>query len=308
MGKPKDCFKKIRDTKRIFQAKMRTIKDRSGMDLTEAEDIKKRWQEYTEELYKKDLHDPDNHDSVITHLEPDILECEVKWALGSIIRNKTSGGDGIPVELFQILKDDAVKVLHSICQQIWNTQQWSQDWKRSVFIPIPEKGNAKDCSDYCTTALISHASKVMLKILQARLQQHANRELPDVQARFRKGRETRDQIANICWIIDEESYRKTSTALLTTPKPLTVDHNKLENLKEMGIPDHLNSLLRNLYAGQVATTRTGHGITDWLRIRKGVHQGYILSPCFFNLYEEYIMRNTGGRSTSWNQDCREKYQ
>ena len=204
MGKTKDCFKKIGDTKRIFQAKMRTIKDRSGMDLTEAEDIKKRWQEYTEELYKKDLHDPDNHNGVITHLEPDILECEVKWALGSIIRNKASGGDGIPVELFQILKDDAVKVLHSICQQIWNTQQWSQDWKRSVFIPIPEKGNAKDCSDYRTTALISHASKVMLKILQARLQQHANRELPDVQAGFRKGRETRDQIANICWIIDGE--------------------------------------------------------------------------------------------------------
>ena len=124
---------------------------------------KKRWQEYTEELYKKDLHDPDNHDGVITHLEPDILECEVKWALGSITTNKASGGDGIPVELFQILKDDAVKVLHSTCQQIWKTQQWPQDWKRSVFIPIPKKGNAKECSNYCTTALISHASKVILK-------------------------------------------------------------------------------------------------------------------------------------------------
>ena len=168
------------------------------MDLTEAEDIKKRWQEYTEEY---DLHDPDNHDGVITHLEPDILECEVKWALRSITTNKASGGDRIPVELFQSLNDDAVKVLHSICQQIWKTQQLPQDWKRSVFIPIPKKGNAKERSNYCTIELISHTSKVMLKILQARLQQYGNHELPDVRAGFRKGRGTRDQIANIGWII-----------------------------------------------------------------------------------------------------------
>ena len=148
------------------------------MDLIEAEDIQKRWQEYTEELYKKDLHDQDNHDGVITHLEPDILECEVKWALGCITMYKASGGDGIPVELFQILKDDAVKVLHSIYQQIWKTQQWPQDWKRSVvFIPIPKKGNAKESSNYHTNALISEASKVMLKILQARLQQYMNQSI-----------------------------------------------------------------------------------------------------------------------------------
>ena len=139
------------------------------MDITEAEDIKKRWQQYTEELNKKDLHEPDNHDGMITYLEPEIVECKVKWALGSITMNKASGGDGIPVELFQILKDDAVKVLQSICQQMWKTQQCPQDWKRSVFIPIPKKGNAKECSSYCTIALISHASKVMLKIPQARL-------------------------------------------------------------------------------------------------------------------------------------------
>ena len=169
MGKTRDLFKKIKDTKGIFHAKMGSVKDRNGMDLTEAEDIKKRWQECTEELYKKDLHDPDNHNGVITDLEPDILECEVKWALESITTNKASGGDGIPVELFQILKDEAVKVLHSICQKIWKTQQWPQDWKRSVFIQILKKGNAKECSNYCTIALISHASKVMLKILQARL-------------------------------------------------------------------------------------------------------------------------------------------
>ena len=138
------------------------------MDLIEAEDIKKGQQEYTE-LYKKDLHDQDNHDGVITHLEPDILECEAKWALGSFTTNKATGGDGIPVELFQILKDDAVKVLHSICQQIWKTQQWPQDWKRSVFIPITKKGNVKKCSNYHTIPLISHTSKLMLKILPARL-------------------------------------------------------------------------------------------------------------------------------------------
>ena len=159
MGKTRDLFKKIRDTKGTFHAKMAQIRDRNGMDLTQAEDIKKRWQEYTEELYKKDLHDQDNHDGMITDLEPDILECEVKWALGSITTNKASGGDGIHVDLFQILKDDAVKVQHSICQQIWKTLQWPQDWKRSVFIPISKKGNAKECSNYHTIALISHASK-----------------------------------------------------------------------------------------------------------------------------------------------------
>ena len=200
-GKTRRHFKNIRDTTGTFHSKMGSIKDRNGMELTEAEDIKKRWEEYTEELYKKDLHGPDNHNGVITHLEPDILECEVKWALGSITTNKASGGDGTPVELFQILKDDAVKVLHSICQQIWKTQQWPQDWKMSVFIPIPKKGNAKECSNYCTIALISHASKVMLKILQAGLQQYVNCERPDVKAGFRKGRGTRNQIANIHWIV-----------------------------------------------------------------------------------------------------------
>ena len=165
-----------------------------------------------------------NHGGVITHLEPDILECEVKWALGSITTNKARGGDGIPVELFQILRDDAVKVLHSICQQTWKTQQWPQDWKISFFIPIPKKGNAKECSNYCTIAFISHTSKVMLKILQARLQQDMNHELPDIQVGFKKGRGTRDQIANICWIIKKaREFQKTSTsALLTMPKPLTV--------------------------------------------------------------------------------------
>ena len=162
---------------------MGKIKIRNGMDLT-VEDTKKRWQEYTE-LYKKDFSDPDNHDGMITRLEPDILECEVKWASGNIIINKDSGGDGIPAELFQILKDNTVKVLHSLCQQIWKTQQWPQDCKQSVFIPIPEKGKAKECSNYHTIPLISHARKVMLKILQARLQQYMNRDVQQYVNTFR---------------------------------------------------------------------------------------------------------------------------
>ena len=239
---------------------MGTIKDKSGMDLTEAEDMKKRWQEYTEELYKKDPHNPDNHDGVITHLEPDILECEVKWALGGITMNKANGGDGMPVKLFQILKDDAVKMLYSICQQIWKTHQWPQDRKRSVYIPIPKKGNAKECSNYHTIVLISHSSKVMLIILQVRLQQYMNYELPDVQTGFRKGRGSRDQIANMCWVIKKarEFQENIYFYFIDYAKAFnSVDHNKLQKiLKEMGLPDHLTCLLRNLYAGQEATVRT----------------------------------------------------
>ena len=250
------------------------------MDLTEAEDIKKRWQEYIE-LYKKDLQYPDKHDSVITHLESDILECKVKWTWGSTTTNKANGGDEVTVELFQILKDDAMKVLHSICQQIWNTQQWPQYQKRSVFIPIPKKGNAKEYSTYCTIALISHTSKVMLKILQAGLQQYVNCELSDVQAGFRKGRGTRHQIVKILWIIKKEREFQTNIyfCFIGYAKAFDcVDYNNLwKILKEMGIPDHLTCLLRNLYAGQEAIVRTGHGTTDWLQIRKGVRQGCILS-------------------------------
>ena len=216
---------------------MDSIKDRNGMDLIEAKDIKKRWQEYKKELYKKDLHDPDNHDGVITRLEPDILECEVKWALGIITTNKASRGDGIPIELFQILKDDAVKVLHSMCQQIWKTRQWPQNWKRSGFSPIPKKGNAKECSNYSTIPLISQASKVMLKILQARLQQSVNCELPDVQAGFRKGRGTRVQTASICWIIKKarEFQKNIYFCFVDYVKAFDcVDHNKLENSERDG--------------------------------------------------------------------------
>ena len=188
-------------------------------------------------------------------------------------------------------------MLHSVYQQIWEIQQWSQDWKRSVFIPIPKKGNAKECSNYCTIVLILYTSKVMLKILQARLQQYVNRELPDVQAGFRKGRGARDQIANIRWIIEKaREFQKNSYFCFIgyTKDFAFVDHNKLwKILQDMGIPDHLTCLLSNLYTGQESTVRTGHGTTDWFQIGKGVCQGCILSPCLFNLYAEYIMRNAG---------------
>ena len=183
------------------------------------------WQEYTEELYKKDLHSPDNRDGVITDLEPDFLECEVQWALGSVSTNKASGSDGIQGELFQILKYDAVKMLYSICQQTWKTQKCPQDWNMSVFIPIPKKGNTKGCLKFCTIVLISHASKLMLKIPQARLQQYVNRELPDIQVGFTKGREESEE-SKIKWFVGsskkQENYRKTSTsASLTSVNPLT---------------------------------------------------------------------------------------
>ena len=197
-------------------------------------------------------------------------------------------------------------MLHSICQQIWKTQQLPQDWKRSVFILIPKKGNAKECSNYCTIALISHTGKVMLKILQAKLQQYVNQELPDPPAGFRKGRGTIDQIVNMRWIIKKakEFQKNIYFCFIDYAKVFDcVDHNKLwKILKEMGIPDHLTCLLRNLYVRQETTVRTGHGITDWFQIKKGVCQGCILSPCLFNLYAEYIMRNAGlDEAQDWNQ-------
>ena len=233
---------------------------------------------------------------MITYLEPDILECKVKWTLGSITTNKANGVDAIPVELFQILRDDGGKMLHSICQQIWKTAV-ATGLQSSVLILIPKKGNAKECSNYHTIALILHASKVMLKILQARLQQYLNQGLLGVQVGFRKGRVTRDQIADKRWIIEKarELQRNIYFCFIDYDKAFDyVDHSKLwKILQEMGIPDHLTCFLRNLYADQEATVRTGHGTTDWSQIGKGVHQGCVLSPCLFNLYAEYIMRNTG---------------
>ena len=214
-------------------------------------------------------------------------------ALGSITTNKASGGDGIPVELFQILKDDVVKVVHSMCQQIWKTQQWPQDWKRSVFTPIPKKGNVKECSNYCTIALISHANKVTFKIPQARLQQYMNCELPDIQAGLRKGRGTTDQIAKIHWIIEKarEFQKNIYFCFIDYTKAFDcVDHNKLwKILKEMGISVHLTCLLRNLLTGQEAKFKTRHGTTNWFLFGKGIDQGCILPPHLFKLDAEYFM-------------------
>ena len=214
--------------------------------------------------------------------------------------NKVSGSDRIPVKLFQILEDDAVKVLHSLCQQIWKTQQWSQAWKRSVSIPIPKEVNAKECSNYHTIALISHASKIMLKILQARLQQYMNHELPYVPACFMNFHMFQRNKRSICQhLLDHEKRKRVPVNIYFcffhyAKAFVCVDHNKLwKTLKELGEPDPLTCLLRNLYAGQEATVRTGHGTTDWFQIGKVVCQGCILSPCFFNLYAEYIMRKPG---------------
>uniref|UniRef100_A0A670HQE2 Reverse transcriptase domain-containing protein n=1 Tax=Podarcis muralis TaxID=64176 RepID=A0A670HQE2_PODMU len=290
MGKTRDLFKKIGNMKGTFRTKITIIKDKSGKDLTEAEDIKKRWQEYTEELYQKDMDGAYTSGSVVADLEPDILESEVKWALESTANNKASGSDDIPAELFKILKDDPVKVLHKICQQILKTQRWPEDWRRSVYTPIPRKGSAKECSNYCTIALISHASKVMLKILQGRLKKYVDRELPEVQAGFRRGRGTRDQIANMRWIMEKarEFQKDIYFCFIYYAKAFDcVDYSKLwQVLKEMRVPDHLICLLR-------ATVRTGYGTTDWLKIGKGVRQGCILSPCLFNLYAEFIMQKAG---------------
>ena len=249
---------------------------------------------------------------MITHLEPDTLESEVKWALGSITTNKASGGDGIPVELFQILKDDAVKVLHTICQQICKTQHWPQDWKRSIFIPIPKKGIAKECSNYRTIALMSYASKIMLKILQAWLQQYVNQELPDVQAGFQNGRGTRDQIASICWIIEKpwEFQGILYFCFVDCAKAFDcVDHSKLwKILQEMGITGHLTCLLRNCM--QDKKQQLEPNMEQWTGSKLG--KEYVKAVCCLSAYLTYIQSTScemlDWRSTSWNQDCWEKYQ
>ena len=235
--------------------------------------------------------------TVITHLEPGILESEVKWALESITTNKASGGDEIPAELFQDLKDDAVKVLYLIWQQIWKPQQWPKDCKRSVFIPIPKKGNAKECSNYCTISLISHASKVMLKILQVRLQQYVNQELPDVQAGFKKKAEEAEiKLPTSIWSSKkQEPSRKTSTsALMTMPKPLTMLITMIcgKFLKRWECQTTLTASWE--ICMQVKKQQLEPDMEQQtFQTGKGVQQGYIMSPCLFNLYAEYIMQNAG---------------
>jgi len=275
---------------------MGSIKDRNGKELTDVEDIKKTWQKYTGERYKKGPNDPDNHDAVITHLEPDILECEVKWALGIITTNKASEGDGIPVEPFQILKDDAVKVLHSICQQIWKTRQWPQDWKRSVFIPIPKKGNVKECSNYCTIALISHASKVMLKILKQGFNSTWTVNFQMFKLDLEKAEQPETKLpTSVGSDKNQGNSNKASTLLHWYAKPFDyADHHKQwEIFKKMQIPDHLTCLLRNLYTGQEATARTRHGTTDWFITGKGIWWGCGLLQWLSSKESAYNVEATG---------------
>ncbi|KAA3669964.1 uncharacterized protein DEA37_0012425 [Paragonimus westermani] len=293
-GNIRDFFKKINEIKTKFRTKIGTIKDNQGKDLTEMNDILNRWREYTEELYQKNIESEDAIIDLGMDLEPDILESEVEWALKSIAKNKAVGVDEIAIELILPLGDSAVKLLHSLCQQIWKRQAWPKDWTRSIFIPIPKKGSAKECENYRTIALISHTSKIMLKILQGRLEQYITRELPEVQAGFRRGRGTRDHIANIRWIMEKarEYQKDIFLCFIDYSKAFDcVDHNKLWSvLQNMGVPKHLICLLKNLYTDQQASVRTDYGLTDWFDIKKGVRQGCILSPCLFNLYAEFIMR------------------
>ena len=272
---------------------MGKIKDRKGKDFIETKEIKKRWKAYTKEKYEKDLNDLDNQDGVVSHSEPDILECEVKWALGSNAANKASEGDEIPADLLKILKDNAIKVL-TVYQQIWKTHPWPQDWKRSVLIPIPKKGSTKECSNQWTVALISHSSKIMLTVLHTSLQ-HVNWKHAGVQAGFRKGWGFRGQNANIFWVIEKarEFQKNIYICFIDYAKAFDcMDHNKLwKTLKEMGILDHLTCLLRNLYVGQEATVRTPYGTLGWFKIEKGVQQGCLLLPCLFILYAECVVQN-----------------
>ncbi|CAF1583727.1 unnamed protein product [Didymodactylos carnosus] len=265
-GRTRDLFKKIREVKGKFTSKTGILKDQEGRSLSEGEEIKKRCKEYTETLYRKDLNTIEIVEEKELEQEPDILESEVQWALKRIANNKATGIDGIPVELLKNMGDTAVKTQTALCQQVWRTLQWPTDWKRSVYIPIPKKGDTRECSNYRTIALISHASKVMLKIIQARLQPYMERELPDVQAGFRKGRGTRDQIANIRWIMEKarEYQKEFYFCFIDYTKAFDcVDHDKLwEILKEMGIPKHLIHLMKSLYENQEATVRTEHGDTE----------------------------------------------
>ena len=296
-GMTRDLFKKIKHLQGQFSARNGTLLNREGKQISNGEEIKNRWKEYTEELYNGETNTIENTIIREEEAEPGILESEVRWAIQALANGKAPGEDEIPIECFKVLKEDAIKVLTALCQQIWNTRQWPEDWKKSIFIPIPKKGNATDCSNYRTIALISHASKIMLKIIQRRLQPFLEREMADTQAGFRTGRGTRDQIANLRWILEKtrEFQKEFYICFIDYSKAFDcVNHEKLWNiLMEMGVPSHLIILIRNLYTEQQASVRTEHGKTKWFNIGKGVRQGCILSPYLFNLYTEYIMRKTG---------------
>lgn len=277
-GKTRDLLKKVREIKSNFTPRNATIANKEGTQINDGKQIKNRWKEYTEALYKCDDIDTPIHSTNRDYyeIEPEILPSEVKWAMDTINKNKAPGIDGIPIELIQTLGEDSINTITTLCQQIWKKKQWPNDWKRSIFVPIPKKPNAKDCSNYRTIALIPHVSKIMLKIIQRRLQPYIERELPDVQAGFRKGRGTRDQIANSRWIMGKarEFQKEFFLCFIDYTKAFDcVNHAILwKVLQEVGIPMHLIELIKNLYTNKEATVKTEYGNTDWFNIEKGVRQ------------------------------------
>ncbi|CAF1550752.1 unnamed protein product [Rotaria magnacalcarata] len=296
-GMTRDLFKKIKYFRGQFIPRNGILTDQNGKHLINGDEIKHKWKQYTEKFYKKEINGTGNLELDNYELEPDILESEVKFAIETLANGKAPGHDGIPIECFKTIKEDAVKILTKLCQQMWKTQKWPQDWKTSLLIPIPKNGNAKDCSNYRTIALISHASKIMLKIIQRRLEPFLEREMPVTQAGFRKGSGTRDQIANLRWLMEKarEYQKEFYLCFIDYSKAFDcVDHEKLWSvLLEMGVPKHLIILMKNLYTNQQATVKTDYGNTNWFNIGKGVRQGCILSPYLFNLYAEHIMRKAG---------------
>jgi exonuclease III len=297
MGRSRELFKKVREITGKFTPRIGGIKSEHGKNLAEDLEIKKRWQEYTEELYKRDTDMTEVFSEMEFDREPMVLESEVRKALNEIKNNKAAGSDGMPIELLKAAGDEGIKTLTALCQHIWRTGRWPSDWKKSVYIPIPKKGDARVCANNRTIALISHASKVMLKIIHGRMEQHMEREMPDVQAGFRKKRGTRDQIANVRWIMERarEYHQDIFLCFIDYSKAFDcVDHALMwKTLREMGFPEHLIVLMHNLYENQEATVRTEHGETDSFGIGKGVRQGCILSPTLFNLYAERVMREAG---------------
>ncbi|RWS06003.1 endonuclease-reverse transcriptase-like protein [Dinothrombium tinctorium] len=290
-GHTRSAFTQVKKIRTSFAARKGTIKDKEGRELRDQHSIKSRWREYTEELYAGNNNVLQEAQGEAVELEPSILSEEVVSALKQLPNNKAPGIDGIPAEMLRSIPTAA---LTTLCQKIWETSAWPREWKRSVFIPLPKAGDAKDCSNYRTIALIPHASKVLLKIIQQRLSPIIERELPDVQAGFRRGRGTRNHIANLRWIMEKSrEYQKDIYMCFIDYKKAfdCVEHGKLwAALQKLGVPDHLTHLIRSLYKDQEATVRTAYGDTDWLEIGKGVRQGCILSPFLFNLYAEIIMR------------------
>ena len=297
-GRTRDLFKKVKQITGKCSANIDGIKDKSGTLLTEDDDIKDRWRQYTEELYERDKEMTEVY--VVDEeceLEPCIMRDEVRHALKSLANDKAPGCDDIPIELLKAAGEEAITAITELCNKIWVTGKWPNDWIKLTYITIPKKGDARECNNNRTISLISHASKIMLKIIQARLEPYVKAELPDEQAGFRKGRGTRDQIANVRWIMEREHEygRNVYFCFIDYSKAFdSVDHNKLWNvMQKMGVPKHLINLLHNLYVNQVAVVRTACGETSEFSIGKGVRQGCILSPMLFNLYDESIMREAG---------------